>query len=106
MKTLNNKLKIGALIIAMMLFFSCNTRPVMVSAIGFKTVNSTVPVMANAAKKYTGNKLSSFFKYSSATKKGNSLTKKKNADVRKTLRILPISIGLTGEFQLASSIDR
>ena len=106
MKTLNWKLKIGALIVGMMIFFSCSTRPDMVSAIGFKTVNSSVPVMANAAKKYTGNKLSSFFKYSSATKKGSSVTKKNIADVRKTLRVMPISIGLTGEFQLASSIDR
>jgi hypothetical protein len=106
MKTLIGNLKFGALIVSAMLLFSCSTRPVLVSAIGFKTVNSSVPVMANAAKKYTGNKLSSFFKYSSATKKGNSPTKKKNSDVRKTQRVRPISIGLTGDFQLASSIDR
>ena len=106
MKTLIRNLKFGAVIVGMSLFFSCSTRPAMVSAIGIKTVNNAIPVMANAAKKYTGNKLSSFFKYSSATKKGSSLTKKKNADVRKTLRVMPISIGLTGEFQLASSIDR
>ena len=106
MKTLIRKFKFGALIIGMSLLFSCSTNPVSVSEIGIGTVSRSIPVMAKAAKKYTGNKLSNYLKSSSATKTGSVPTNKKKSEPGKAIRVMPISIGMIGEFQLASSIDR
>ena len=106
MKTLIRNIKFGALIIGMSLLFSCSSSPVEVSAIGIGTVTRTLPLMAKAAKKYTGNKLSKYLKSSSATKTGSAPSNRKKSEPGKTVRVMPISIGMVGEFQLASAIDR
>ena len=105
MKTLVKKLRFGVLLTGFVIVTSCGNNFNVVATVGINAFKRTVPVLAVSATKLTGEKISKYFKNSSAEKKDNELTDKKVNKAGRNRRVMPISIGQTGA-RLDSSNSR
>lgn len=103
MKTLIKKLKLGILLTGLVMLTSCDSNNTLLSAAGTIAIHPTIPSMAIKATKYTGNKIAQYFKHSSASKKVNGLSGKKNEKPNGGLSAMPISIGVAEGARLVSS---
>ena len=106
MKTLIKKLKFGVLLTGIVILTSCRSDIGAVTAAGFNAINRTIPTLAISATKYTGNKISKYFKKASEVKNENELSGKKVEKASRNRNVMPISIGNSGGARLVSSTNR
>lgn len=105
MKTQIKKLNFVILLIGLVILTSCSNNITAVSVARINMIQRTIPSLAITATKYTGNKISKYFKNSSASKNKNGATSKKMEKARHNRKLMPITIGVTGA-RLVSSNSR
>ncbi len=103
MKTLIKKLKLGVLLTGLVILTSCGSDVSITSAASVNAIYRTIPSLAVTATKYTGNKISKYLMNSSAAKNETGLSGKKVENPVRNRKVMPISIGMTGEARLVSS---
>jgi hypothetical protein len=106
MKTLIKKLKLGILLTGLIMLASCDSNSALLSAAGTNAIHRTIPSLAINATKFTGNKIAQYFKHSSVSKKENSLSGKRIEKPNRSLKAMPISIGVTEGARLVSTPGR
>lgn len=102
MKTLIKKLKLGVLLTGLVILTSCGS-DVSITSASTAAIYRTIPSLAITATKYTGNKISKYLMNSSAAKSETGVSAKKVENAGRNRKVLPISIGMTGEARLVSS---
>jgi len=103
MKTLIKKLKIGILLTGLIMLASCDSNSIILSASGTRAIYRTIPSLAINATKYTGNKIAQYLKNSSESKKEFGLSLEKGEKPKRSLKAMPISIGIAEGARLVSS---
>jgi hypothetical protein len=103
MKTLIKKLKLGVLLAGLVILTSCGRNITAISASGIDSIYRTIPSLAITATKYTGIKISKYFKNSSAAKNRSGSSGKKLEKTGPIRKAMPISIGITDSARLVSS---
>jgi ABC-type iron transport system FetAB permease component len=106
MKTLFKKLILGFLLTGLFVLTSCDNNLTNVSVIGMNAIYHSIPSLTVTASKYTGNKITKYFKKSSVIKNGKNLSDKKVKKAGRNKNILPTSIGIAEGARLVSSSSR
>lgn len=103
MKTLIKKLNFGILMIGLVILTSCGNNITDVSVSGISMIQRTIPSLAINATKYTGLKISKYFKNSSVVKSENGSTGKKVEKAVHSHKFMPITIGNPGACLVSSN---
>jgi hypothetical protein len=103
MKTLIKKLNLGILMIGLVILASCGRNYTAVSVAGINMVQSTIPSMVTTATKYTGLKISKYFKSSPEVKNENGPIGKKVEKTARSHKFMPITIGNPGACLISSN---
>ena len=106
MKTLFKKLKLGVLLTGLVILTSCDNNLTNASAIGMNAIYRSIPSITLSASKYTGNRITKYFKKSSVIKTQKSLSGKKVEKAARNRKIMPTSIGIAEGAHLVSSNSR